>query len=181
MHSHTHKRRFWDNCSRLLLTFPFQRMCQERWHDSYTCDMITHKRVTWWLTHVWHDSWHSLSDSMHTRVIWWPIHVRHDCWQFFFHNIHTRVAWWPNRVPSMCDMTHDMTQRCVWYDSWICVTWLMNMCDMTRDMTRKHGWRDPCSYVPWLVTWRDSSTCVTSLIPGLRDEGCLRLVGSLKL
>jgi len=43
----------------------------------------------------------------------------------------------------MCDMTHP----CVWYDSFICVIWLIHVCDMTH------------SYV-----WYDSFICVTCLI-----------------
>jgi len=40
----------------------------------------------------------------------------------------------------MCDMTHS----CVWYDSFVCVTWLMQICAMTNshmwDMTHPYVW-----------------------------------------
>jgi len=84
-----------------------------------------------------------------------------------------------------------MTDSYVWYDSFICVTWLIHMCDMTHsyvchdsficvtwlihmcDMTQSYVWHDSFICVTWLIhicdrtrsyVWHDSFICVTWLV-----------------
>jgi len=146
------------------------------WHDSFIW-------VTW-LINEWHDSfirdvthslvgafkallspfiyicvWESLSSFQPGDVTYgghdWlmsdmtHLHVRHDMTHLF--------------------VCHDSTwlYSYVWYDLFICVTWLSHMCGMTRsyvcDMTHSYEWHD--SYMCDMT-----HSCVTSLIHVWHDS-----------
>ena len=88
----------------------------------------------------------------------------------------------------MCDMTHlgvacfismcDMTHSNVWYDSFICVTWLIHMCAMTHSyvchdlficvkwnrVNKSHVRKSLIRPMAHTFVWHDSFLCVTCLI-----------------
>ena len=113
------------------------------------CDM-THP-------YVWHDSF---------ICVTWLIHMFDMTQLYVWHDSFICVTW----LIYMCDMTNsyvnalttycntlqhspshgeqdyrvNSTAPCMWYDSFICLIWLIHMCDMTNsyDMTHLYVWHD---------------------------------------
>ena len=128
-------------------------------YDKFICVTCIFIFMTW-LNHTC-DTTHSLCNMTHSHV--WRhthIYVRHDtfiCVTWLIRHVcgvthsYARLdscsigncACRETRFVHMCDMTRSH----VWYDTFICVTWLMHMCDVTR-----------------LHVWHDSSICETRLM-----------------
>jgi len=80
-------------------------------------------------------------------------------------------TFWAERVTRLFELRRiglHVTQRLVWHDSVICVTWLIHMCDMTHS----YVWRDSFICVTWHIhmcdtthscVWHDPFICVTRL------------------
>ena len=119
------------------------------WHNSFIC-------VTW-LIHMWD-----------TTRMWMARPIDMCSCGYFSHQAeplsHMRVTW--------LACTRGRTHSYVWYDSFICVTWLIHTCHMAHICVTANGWQQ-CTYVTWLIymcdtthsyVWHDSFIRVTWLI-----------------
>ena len=126
------------------------------WNDS----SMSHIRVT---THIWtlvtwmsHDEWvMTRSYVRRDSVMCNMTHSRGEIPSYVCYDSFLCVTC----LVDMCDMTHSY----VWHDSFTCVPWLLHMCDMTPaySLPASFMWRDSFIYVTWLIHTRDMThSCV---------------------